>query len=99
MGRGEGKIATGRFRLTDPCNRAWNHAEKKKGKENGVILDISWSQNSLRVLVWYLTSKSVRPMSDFFFVGFVWEFSFPQLFSGHALVITFVISFFLLYIY
>ena len=26
MGGGEGKIATGRFRLTDPCNRAWNRA-------------------------------------------------------------------------
>ena len=26
MGRGEGKIATGRFRLTDPCNCAWNRA-------------------------------------------------------------------------
>ena len=25
-------------------------------QENGVILDISCSQNSLRVLVWYLTS-------------------------------------------
>ena len=27
VGRGEGKIATGRFRLTDPCNSAWNRAE------------------------------------------------------------------------
>ena len=26
MGRGEGKIATPRFRLTDPCNCAWNRA-------------------------------------------------------------------------
>ena len=38
-------------------------------QENGVILDISCSQNSLRGLVWYLTSESVRPMSDFVFVG------------------------------
>ena len=56
MGRGEGKIATGRFRLTDraivhgtaPCSALF--------QENGVILDISSSQNSLRVLFWYLTS-------------------------------------------
>ena len=26
MGRDEGKIVTGGFRLTDPCNRVWNCA-------------------------------------------------------------------------